>query len=99
MAGVCQNIFPQPEEHQPFEMHLLVNAVGLVAFSYSAQLCFFRALSLKKPSHIVPLGYVSVVFAVIVDAVLFGYTFNFTVIAGIGLTSSGLLMKLLLEDD
>ena len=80
-------------------MHMFANIFMLIGFTYSSQILFFRALYLKKPSFIWPLGYTSVIFAVVMDAILFGYTFNVAAIIGIGLTSSGLLMKLLLDEE
>ena len=72
LAGLCQNISPGQEEAKPFEIHLFWNVLMLVAFSYSAQILFFRALYLKEPTYILPFGYISVVFAMVVDALLFG---------------------------
>lgn len=50
---------------------------------------------LKKPSFIMPFGYVTIVLSSIVDSIMFGSEFGTLSIMGMFLTSSGLLVKLL----
>lgn len=54
---------------------------------------------LKKPSYIMPLGYVTIILSSIVDNIMFGSSFGTLSIVGMFLTSSGLLVKLLVPED
>ena len=51
---------------------------------------------LKKPSYIMPLGYITIILASIVDNIIFGTQFGTLSIIGMFLSSSGLLVKLLI---
>jgi len=54
---------------------------------------------LKKPSYIMPLGYITIVFSALMDFILFGNSFGTLSIVGMLLTSSGLLVKLLIPEE
>ena len=68
---------------------------GLTVFAYFTQNFMTRAIMLKKPSYIMPLGYVTIILSSIVDSLMFGSSFGTLSIIGMFLTSSGLLVKLL----
>jgi drug/metabolite transporter (DMT)-like permease len=70
--------------------------MGLVIFAYMTQNFMTRAIMLKKPSYIMPLGYITIVLSAMMDYILFGNSFSGLSIIGMMLTSSGLLMKLLI---
>jgi drug/metabolite transporter (DMT)-like permease len=66
---------------------------GLVIFAYLTQNFMTRAIMLKKPSYIMPLGYITIILAALMDYVIFGSSFSTLSIVGMFLTSSGLLVK------
>lgn len=59
----------------------------------------FASMSLKKPSHLMPFGYLTVIISFVTDRVFFGTSFDTMSICGMILTSAGLLMKLFMADD
>jgi drug/metabolite transporter (DMT)-like permease len=72
---------------------------GMVIFAYATQNLVTRAMMLKKPSHIMPLGYIAILVSTLTDKILFGNDFTFLTICGMLLTSSGLLIKLMVPED
>lgn len=58
-----------------------------------------RAIMLKKPSYIMPLGYITIILSALCDYVYFGNKFSTLSILGMFLTSCGLLVKLLVPED
>lgn len=54
---------------------------------------------LKKPSYIMPLGYITIVLSTIMDYVIFGNSFSTLSIIGMLLTSSGLMVKLFVPEE
>jgi drug/metabolite transporter (DMT)-like permease len=69
---------------------------GLTITAYLTQNFMTRAIMLKKPSFIMPLGYITIILSTIMDFFLFGNSFSMLSIVGMLLTSSGLLVKLLI---
>jgi len=51
---------------------------------------------LKKPSYLMPFGYITIILSSIVDNLMFDSQFGTLSIIGMLLTSSGLLVKLLI---
>lgn len=76
-------------------MKFYLSIIGLTIFAYFTQNFMTRAIMLKKPSFIMPFGYVTIILSSIVDNVMFGSSFGTLSIIGMSLTSSGLLVKLL----
>jgi drug/metabolite transporter (DMT)-like permease len=72
--------------------------VGLVFFAYGAQNLTTRAMMLKKPSYIMPFGYLAIIISTLTDKLIFGTDFTFLTIIGMFLTSSGLLVKILVPE-
>ena len=54
---------------------------------------------LKKPSFIMPFGYITIVVGTILDYVVFGQGVDWLVIVGMVLTSSGLMVKLIVNEE
>ena len=73
--------------------------LGLVITAYLTQNFMTRAIMLKKPSYIMPLGYITIVLASLMDYIIFGNSFGKLSIIGMFLTSCGLLVKLLIPEE
>ena len=58
-----------------------------------------RAIMLKKPSFIMPFGYITIVVGTVLDYFLFDQAVDWLVIIGMMLTSSGLMLKLFVNED
>jgi len=58
-----------------------------------------RAIMIKKPSHIMPFGYITIILASLIDYAYFGTEFNILSIIGMILTSSGLLIKIFVPEN
>jgi drug/metabolite transporter (DMT)-like permease len=54
---------------------------------------------LKKPSFIMPFGYITIVVGTILDYLVFGQRVDWLVIVGMVLTSSGLMVKLIVNEE
>jgi hypothetical protein len=50
---------------------------------------------LKKPSYIMPFGYITLIVSALMDKIIFGSEFGLLMTIGMFLTSSGLLVKVL----
>lgn len=59
----------------------------------------FAATSLKKPSHTMPFGYVTIVVTFLADLFIFRTRFDILQVIGIILTSVGLLSKFLVNEE
>ncbi len=70
--------------------------ICLVASAFLTQSFNTKAIMLKKPSYIMPLGYITIILSSLLDYILFGNSLSTLSIMGILLTSSGLLIKLLI---
>lgn len=68
----------------------------LVIATFLCRATITRAISLKKASLIMPFGYISIVFAVISDVLLFKTRVDFVTVVGMLLTSLGLIGKLII---
>ena len=71
--------------------------LGYLFFGWGSQLFINEANRLKKPSKVMPYSYMTIIVSVIADVYLFETSFNFIIVVGILLTSSGLLGKYLIE--
>ena len=69
--------------------------MGIVVTGFLAQLLVFLANIVKKPSSMMPFGYVAVLVGFLAYLYLFNITFNLTAVVGIMLTSAGLLSEFL----
>jgi len=69
--------------------------MGIVVTCFLAQLLVFLANIVKKPSSMMPFGYVAVLVGFLAYLYLFNITFNLTAVVGIMLTSAGLLSEFL----
>jgi drug/metabolite transporter (DMT)-like permease len=49
----------------------------------------------KKPSYMMPFGYITIIGSALVDYLIFNTSFDFLTIIGMFLTSCGLLVKLI----
>lgn len=100
IAGSILNSFePKVMNYADFNMNfvLLVVAVGLIGAL--SQNLIFLANSLKKPSMMMPFGYVGVAAGFLADVYLFDTSFSFLMILGVFLTSGGLLSGFLLHKE
>ena len=80
------------------DLHFYIYMFGLVISAYLTQNFNTRAIMLKKPSYIMPLGYITIILSSVMDFLLFGNSFGTLSILGMFLTSSGLLAKLLIPE-
>ena len=71
---------------------------GLVLFALFTQYMIFTATSLKRPSHTMPFGYVTIVTTISADLFIFNIKFDLLQVIGIVLTSVGLLSKFLVSE-
>lgn len=62
---------------------------------FLAQFLVFMANIVKKPSSMMPFGYVTVLVGFLADLYLFDISFDLSIIIGILLTSAGLLSEYL----
>ena len=74
-----------------------LSLMGLVVFAYLGQLLMTTALFMKEPSHIMPFGYINIIISLLIDVYVFGEQFDWLEILGMGLASSGLILKLFLK--
>ncbi len=72
---------------------LLISAILSILYQY----LIFAANTLKKPSHTMPFGYVSIVINYLADLFLYGSKFKVVPMLGIFLTSAGLIGDFLLN--
>lgn len=77
---------------------LLANFFGIVIFALLTQYMIFSSMSLKKPSYIMPFGYLTVICSFFTDMYFFGSSFDTLSVIGMCLTSAGLFSKLLISE-
>jgi drug/metabolite transporter (DMT)-like permease len=82
-----------------FDYPFFVSMTGLVLLAFTTQNFITKAMMMKKPSYIMPFGYVSIICSVISDFLIFGTNFNVLTIFGMFLTSCGLLVKLIIPEE
>jgi hypothetical protein len=56
-----------------------------------------RPMSLKKPSYLMPFGYLTIIVSFITDIFIFNSTFDVFSIIGMVMTSGGLFSKLIIK--
>jgi hypothetical protein len=96
-SGIICNMAPQvmPAESYTLEFFLLLLGISLTGiFSITF---IFMANSLKKPSVMMPFGYVGVATGFLADIYLFDTSFTFLTFMGVVLTSGGLMSEFLLH--
>ena len=99
VASFLNNFEPKAMNYADFSINfvLLVVSVGLIGAI--SQNLIFLANSLKKPSTMMPFGYVGVAAGFLADVYLFDTSFSFLTILGVFLTSGGLLSGFLLHKE
>ena len=98
LTGLLSNLQPPYIDASKISLQLLFAFVLVVILALLAQYMIFAATSLKEPSHTMPLGYLSIVIGFLADIIFFKVEFNSYTVAGMLLTSAGLLSKLFLAD-
>jgi len=68
---------------------------GLVIFAFFTQNFITRAMMNKKPSYMMPFGYITIIGSAVMDYLIFNTSFDLITIIGMMLTSCGLLIKLI----
>lgn len=87
--------------HQPqvvfdqLEVHHFLLFVGVVLAGFGCQYLVYTSNSLLKPSKVMPFAYSGILTGFVADVYLFDTEFDLLAIAGIFLTSCGLLGKFL----
>jgi drug/metabolite transporter (DMT)-like permease len=97
ISSLFANFQPPVMEFSKFSLFYALMFLGVVVFALLAQYMIFASSGLKKPSHVMPFGYASIVTSFLADVYLFGTEFTLLPILGIVLTSIGLLGKYLIE--
>jgi hypothetical protein len=77
----------------------ILTFILLVIFALFTQNLIFAATSLKKPSHTMPFGYLTIVATFLADLFVFNIQFDLLQVIGIALTSVGLLSKFLVSEE
>lgn len=98
-SGVLCNINPKRMDPSKFTVTFIVIILCMSIVGIFAQNLVFLANSLKKPSLMMPFGYVGVITGFLIDLYLFGTEFTMITVLGIFLTSGGLLSGFLLHVD
>lgn len=98
-SGIVCNTAPyaMPVENYNLEFFLLllgISVTGIFSITF-----IFMANSLKKPSVMMPFGYVGVATGFLADVYLFDTSFTFLTFCGVFLTSGGLLSGFLLHKE
>ena len=94
ISGVQLN-FADLSLRQPIGGGFLLSIVGLAVLGYTIQTCLTRATMVVEASKLMPMGYIGIVFSFMVDVAVYGVSFDWLSVIGMGLTSVGLLSKLL----
>ena len=81
------------------DRNFYISLFFMVTFAYSTQVFTTKAVLIKKPSFIMPFGYLSIILSALIDIFYFGHQFNFLSLFGMILAGSGLLIKLLIHED
>jgi drug/metabolite transporter (DMT)-like permease len=66
----------------------------MIISAFFAQLMIMKSLSMKKPSYLMPLGYITVILSFCADFFIFNANLDLYAVIGILLTSGGLLTNL-----
>ena len=96
-VGGVQINFTEIRFKQDFDLHLFLMLVALFPVSYLMQIFLTRSTTYIAASSMMPFGYFGIMFSLVVDTVVYDADFDWISIAGIFLTSSGLLSKLFLK--
>lgn len=76
--------------------HILAYSLIMVAFAFLAQYMKVRSVYMRSPALIMPFNYLTVVFGLLFDILVFESHYDWKSIIGMGLASTGLLSKFLL---
>ena len=71
MAAILQNIHTTKVNYEKVSVLFFICLIGLVLTAYFCQVLLTRAIYLKKPSYIMPFGYVTIILSFIIDTLLF----------------------------
>lgn len=71
--------------------------VAMVIFAYLAHILRIKATFKRKPSEILAFNYLGLIYSILIDVLYYHTHLSLTTILGIGLTSAGLLSKLVME--
>lgn len=99
MSSLLCSFTPNHLESTDITFKLVLELLAIVVIGYMTQFLIIRANSIKKPSYVMPFGYVSVVAGFLADIFLFKTQFSFLAIVGMALTSVGLLGEYLKSRD
>lgn len=67
-----------------------------VAFSFLLQISIAKALYLSSPAVVMPFSYVSVIFGLVIDLVIYDAKYNWLMIIGMVMASGGLFTKFIM---
>jgi hypothetical protein len=89
--GLMSNVYPRQVDLVEIDLSLVLLILGIVISTLFTMYGIFLANTIKSPSLMMPLGYVSVLIGFWADVSLFGTHFTFLPVVGMLLTSAGLL--------
>ena len=99
VSGFLCNFSPKAMNPLDFNSKFILLIILVAVVGIFAQNLIFLASSLKKPSLMMPFGYVGVTTGFFIDLFLFDTYFTFMSILGIFLTSLGLISGYLLQNN
>jgi drug/metabolite transporter (DMT)-like permease len=79
-----------------FDVWFFVYTFFFVIFAYTTQNLITKAVMKKKPSYLMPFGYITIIGSALIDFFIFGNSFDILTIIGLLLTSCGLFVKLII---
>lgn len=97
ISGILCNMAPQTMPIESYEIEFILLLTGIAATGIFSITFIFMANSLKKPSLMMPFGYVGVATGLLADIYLFDAPFTLLTFMGVVLTSGGLLSGFLLH--
>jgi drug/metabolite transporter (DMT)-like permease len=71
--------------------------VAMVLFAYLAHILRIKATFKRRPSEILAFNYIGLIYSILIDVLYYHTHLSLTTILGIGLTSAGLLSKLVMD--
>jgi drug/metabolite transporter (DMT)-like permease len=106
MSGILFNFDSEPIILQTAESSLfssifsplfILSTILMSFLVFMSQYFRVKSLFILPPSKVSPLHYFGIVLSILFDLVVFGYEIKWYQYIGMGLASSGLMMKLLIE--
>ena len=98
-GGVINTFTQKTMDPSRFNLTFMILALGMALAGFASITLIFLSNQLKKPSLMMPFGYVGVATGLIADVYLFDTKFSLMTTLGIFLTSIGLLSGFILKKE